>query len=137
MWVCEIDGQRVRTHLGHNRGQVLLASPIMCGMCWRPGSSRAKWRREVVPSSPHAASLGKLDKAQDSNGVRVPRPWTYAWADLLWRLYLVNPWNCPHCGRRMLLKALVLPPAAIRAVDGIYRAAGKSARAPPGLAAAK
>ena len=102
----------------------------------RPGSNaisyhgvlgtRAKWRREVIPSPLQTVSLGKLDKAQNSNGV-VPRPWTYVWADLLWRLYSVNPWNCPQCGRRMLLKALVLPPAAIRAADGIYRAAKKSA----------
>ena len=70
--------------------------------------ARAAWRREVVPSSPQTLSLGKLDKAQTSHGA-VARPWAYAWADLLWRLYSVNPWNCPHCGRRMLLKALVLP----------------------------
>ena len=98
--------------------------------------SHAAWRREVVPSSPQTVSLGKLDKAQ-TNGA-VARPWTYAWADLLWRLYSVNPWDCPHCGRRMVLRAVVLPPATIRVVDGIYGAANKSARAPPeGLVAAK
>jgi hypothetical protein len=82
--------------------------------------SHAAWRREVLPSSPQTVSLGKLDKAQNSNGA-VARPWTYAWADLLWRLYSVNTWSCPHCERRMLLKAVVLPPATIRVVDGIYR----------------
>ena len=129
----------------------LLFEPVellarLAAMLPKPGSNaisyhgvlgaRAAWRREVVPSSPQTLSLGKLDKAQTSHGA-VARPWAYAWADLLWRLYSVNPWNCPQCGRRMLLKALVLPPAAIRAADGIYRAAKKSARAPPGLAAAK
>ena len=128
----------------------LLFEPVellarLAAMLPKPGSNaisyhgvigaRAAWRREVVPSSPLTVSLGKLDKAQNSV---VARPWAYAWADLLWRLYSVNPWNCPQCGRRMLLKAVVPPPATIRVVDGINKAAKESARAPPGeLAVAK
>ena len=61
--------------------------------------------------------------AQDSGPAARPR--AHTWADLLWRLYQANPWNCPYCGCRMLLKALVLPPAAIRTADGINGAAKK------------
>ena len=97
--------------------------------------ARAAWRREVVPSPPQTVSLGKLDRAQDSIGPAA-RPWAYAWAGLLWRLYSTNPWNCPYFGCRMQVRAIVLPPAAIRAKDGLYVAAEKSARAPPNAFAA-
>jgi len=111
--------------------------------------ARSALRAEVIPDPPQNPSLGALGK-EDERGPRFRilgarsrghRPWIYTWADLLWRTFSANPWNCPHCGCRMMARALVMPPASIRVRDGLWRSAERAeaegmARAPPGDVAA-
>jgi len=106
--------------------------------------ARAAWRREVVPPPPQTVSLGALGKEGErgprfrivGGRSRGHRPWIHTWADLLWRTFSANPWECPHCGKRMTVRALLMPPAALVVRDSLRRSAEKSARAPPGARAA-
>ena len=57
---------------------------------------------------------------------KAPR-WT-PWRELLKRSFGVDGWACPHCGQRMRLRAVVLPPATLKILRGLQAAC----RAPPG-----
>ena len=102
--------------------------------------ARASLRAEVVPTPPQTASLGALRKDSAAGprfrivgeGTARHRPWRLPWVDLLWRTLSVNSMACPHCGKRMTVRALVLPPASLRVRASLRRSEERSARAPPG-----
>jgi len=95
-------------------------------------AGRSAWRAEVVPPPPAREKPGFLHK----EGIPEPkrRWWVCSWAELLYRVFLSEGLECPRCGKKMRLRAIVMPPATIRVRDGLNRAA---ARAPPDLAEAK
>jgi len=49
------------------------------------------------------------------------------WADLLWRTFGSEGLLCPECGKRLQVRAIVLPPAAMDMWEGLRT----SARDPP------
>lgn len=87
-------------------------------------AARSAWRSRVVPKPPR----------RRSQSLRLVRPpvttsasrWT-PWADLLRHVFDDDPLRCPHCGGRLVLRTVVLPPATLSILDGLARAA----RAPP------
>jgi len=87
--------------------------------------ARSSWRREVVPPPPQKVSWGTLTK--EGTGGRKRRAWSMPWADLLWRVFASDSMLCPNCSKRMIVRAVVLPPAAMHMWDGLR----KSARDPP------
>jgi len=118
----------------------LLFSPLdllarLAALVPRPGKNgisyhgvlgaRSGWRNEIVPPPPQKVSWGILTKEGEAGGKR--RPWALPWADLLWRVFGSGGFSCPECGSRMLVRAIVLPPAAMDMWDGLR----KSARDPP------
>jgi hypothetical protein len=102
--------------------------------------ARSALRAEVIPSPPQTASLGALGKDGGAGhgfrivppGTRRHRPWRLPWVDLLWRTFSANSMACPHCGARMTVRALVLPPASLGVRASLRRSEERSARAPPG-----
>jgi len=84
--------------------------------------ARARLRSRVVPKPEPAQSLGALRKQGEP---RKTDRWT-RWADLLARVFSVDPWACA-CGGRLLLHAVILPPASIDVLASL----AKHARAPP------
>lgn len=102
--------------------------------------ARSALRAELVPTPPQTVSLGALGKDCGAGprfrivgeGPRRHRPWRLPWVDLLWKTFSVNSMACPHCGKRMTVRALVLPPASLRVRDSLRRSEERSARAPPG-----
>ena len=100
-----------------------------CAAARGPGlvrhTARSGWRNEIVPPPPQKVSWGILTKEGEAGGKR--RPWALPWADLLWRVFGSGGFSCPECGSRMLVRAIVLPPAAMDMWDGLR----KSARDPP------
>ena len=38
------------------------------------------------------------------------------WAELVYRIYAVDPLTCPRCGRKMKLLAFIIDPAVIRRI---------------------
>jgi hypothetical protein len=81
------------------------------------------WRKVVVPHTPPAESRGTLRKDPPKHRSR----W-HPWADLLWRVFEVDGLACP-CGRRLVLHAVVLPPATLDVLDSLERSA--ALRQPP------
>ena len=66
---------------------------------------------------------------------RRPRRWR-TWSQLLWRVFGLDGWLCPHCTKPMKLRTVVIgPPATIRVIDGLERAA-RAGPAPPAAVAA-
>lgn len=76
-----------------------------------------------------ANSLLLMKPKIPSKGSRVSKAprWT-PWRELLKRSFGVDGWACPHCGQRMRLRAVVLPPATLKILRGLQAAC----RAPPG-----
>ena len=54
----------------------------------------------------------------------------HAWADLLWRVFEVDGLACA-CGSRLVLHAVVQPPATLDVLESLERSANRKARAPP------
>ena len=69
-----------------------------------------------------------MSKDGEASGKR--RAWSLPWSDLLWRVFGSEGVICPNCSKRMVVRAVVLPPAAMEMWDGLR----KSARDPPGPA---
>ena len=89
-------------------------------------ASRHRWHRAVRPRPPKRATpppgVGlRLTKA-GAGGSRWP-----PWSVLLWRVFGVNGVECPTCGKGMVLRAEVRPPATLRVLASLER----SARGPP------
>jgi hypothetical protein len=92
-------------------------------------ASRHRWHRAVRPRPPKRrvapAGVGvRLTKS----GTAISR-WT-PWSVLLWRVFGVNGLACPTCGKVMVLRAEVRPPATLSVLASLER----SARGPPSRA---
>jgi Putative transposase/Transposase zinc-binding domain len=118
---------------------------------------RAPWRAAVVASagsewsdSPSARGRAEFDAESDPHGQSgAPRPGGYLWADLMRRTFGNDVLECPRCGGRLQLMALiedarvVANPAASRSADRPARsesgarpaAAGRRFRVSMGAAA--
>jgi len=98
-------------------------------------AGNAAWRAEVVPkvaTSDEARATERAElrlvrraaKRARNTGDEAP-----CWAELLKRVFGVDGWQCPCCGKRMTLRTIVVgAPASTRVVTGLLRA-----RAPPGV----
>jgi hypothetical protein len=89
-------------------------------------ASRHRWHRAVRPRPP------KRPAAPAGVGVRLTKAgtgssrWT-PWSVLLWRVFEVVGMACPTCGKVMVLRAEVRPPATLSVLASLER----SARGPP------
>ena len=106
------------------RANQVLYSGVLAG--------NAGWRKEVVPKVPTSESAKaearlslKLVKRRKEGATTGED--TLGWADLLKRVFGVDGWQCPCCGKRMTLRTIVIgAPASTRIVSGLLHA-----RAPP------
>ena len=86
-------------------------------------AARSQWRAEIVPKNPKPTKSLDLLR-HDAHKVS---PWI-GWADLLWRIFGAEGWDCPHCHSKMELRAVVVgPPATLKILKGL----AASARGPP------
>ena len=107
------------------RANQVLYSGVLAG--------NAGWRKEVIPKVPTSESAKaearlwlKLVKRREA-GVTTAEVDSPGWADLLKRVFGVDGWQCPCCGKRMTLRTIVIgAPASTTVVSGLLRA-----RAPP------
>ena len=87
------------------------------------------WRREIVPEPPADTTPEHLRIRLTKEPALGPQPVCLAWAALMWRIFQQDRVSCPHCGKPMRVRTIVMPPATMRVVKGLVKAA---ARAPPG-----
>ena len=78
-----------------------------------------------VQSTPEAEPRDRLAKTPTKAKSR----W-HAWADLLWCVFEVDGLACVR-GGRLILHAVVRPPAALEVLDSLERSARRQARGPP------
>jgi len=91
-------------------------------------AGNSAWRPEVVPKPP-AVSAREKKRREARRLTRQPSasPRTPGWAYLLARVFQVDPFRCPHCGKPMELRCVVVrPPASSRILRGLG-----APRAPP------
>jgi len=88
---------------------------------------RHRWRTVVVPKPPpDAEPRPPMTKAPRHR----PSRWV-PWAELLWRVFEVDGLACA-CGSRLVLHAVVQPPATFEVLESLQRSASsRAARAPP------
>jgi len=95
-------------------------------------AGRARWRPLVVrdrggaPGAPAEESSGKVAPSEKPSGE--PRERRLSWADLMKRVFAVDVLECPRCGGRRKLIAVITEPAVIVA---ILESLGLPTRAPP------
>ena len=83
-------------------------------------ASRHRWHRVVRPRPPKRAApppgVGlRLTKARSGTSRWTP------WSVLLWRVFGVNGLACPTCGKVMVLRAEVRPPATLSVLASLER----------------
>lgn len=91
-------------------------------------AANSAWRSEVVPKPPKVSAPGKK-RRQGRRLSRKPAasPRTPGWAYLLARVFKIDAFQCPHCGKPMELRCVVVrPPASTRVLRGLG-----APRAPP------
>ncbi|MCP4239275.1 MAG: hypothetical protein GY772_01825, partial [bacterium] len=80
-------------------------------------AGRSAWRREVVPNpSPCAEPVRPALSIPRSHRSTTSR--YIPWAELLWGVFAVDGWRCPHCSGPMRLRAVPWPRATLRILDG-------------------
>jgi len=96
-------------------------------------AGNAAWRAEVVPKAPSSAEAERearlslrLTKAAAKRGrEKVADDAPLGWAELLKRVFGVDGWECPDCGKRMQLRTVVVnPPASTTILRDLLRATG-------------
>lgn len=94
---------------------------------WSDGSTALELTAEELAERPVApAGVGvRLRKAGTGSSRWTP------WSVLLWRVFGVNGLACPTCGKVMVLRAEVRPPATLSVLASLEW----SARGPPGAEA--
>lgn len=99
-------------------------------------AGNAAWRAEVVPKVPSSteaerearASLRLVKRAAKRGRVKVADDAPPGWAELLRRVFGVDGWACPDCGKRMRLRTVVVgSPASTTIVTGLLRSTGPPA----------
>jgi hypothetical protein len=98
-------------------------------------AANASWRAEVVPKVPSStaaeavarAARRLVKRAAGMPGVPTPeRP--ASWAELLHRVFGVDGWACPECGKAMVLRTVVVGPIVSgRVVRSLLRSRGPPA----------
>ena len=111
------------------RANQLLYAGVLAG--------NAAWRSEVVPKVPSSDEAAREARAKlrlvkrDARGGRTTlldhaRP---GWAELLKRVFGVDGWECPECGRRMRLRTVVEgAPASLTISASLLRSTGPPTR---------
>ena len=97
---------------------------------------RSRLRKQVVPGRRRPRVEERSRRLSDlltrrPSEANHPR-WT-PWRELLKRSFGVDGFACPMCGQRMMLRAVVMPPATFKVLRGLEAAS----RAPPRLASLK
>ena len=99
-------------------------------------AARSRLRKQVVPGRRRPSVEERSRRSSDlltrrPSEANHPR-WT-PWRELLKRSFGVDGFACPMCGQRMMLRAVVMPPATFKVLRGLEAAS----RAPPRLASLK
>ncbi len=111
------------------RANQLLYAGVLAG--------NARWRKEVVPKVPTSTDAQREARAslrlvkRDGKRGRDKRPddAPLAWAELLKRVFGVDGWLCPGCGKRMHLRTVVEgSPAALTITSSLLRSTGPPRR---------
>ena len=96
----------------------------------------AAWRGEVVPKVPSSTAAEEAARAarrlvKRAAGVAVrahPPERPASWAELLRRVFGVDGWSCPECGKAMTLRTVVVGPVVSgRVVRSLLRSRGPPA----------
>ena len=99
-------------------------------------AARSRLRKQVVPGRRRPRVEERSRRLSDLLTRRPseanPPRWT-PWRELLKRSFGVDGFACPICGQRMMLRAVVMPPATFKVLSGLEAAS----RAPPRLASLK
>ena len=104
-------------------------------------AGNAAWRPEVVPKVPSStdaerearASLRLVKRDGKRGRGKLPDDAPLGWAELLKRVFGVDGWECPDCGRRLRLRTVVEgAPAAVTISRSLLRARGPPGPAPGG-----
>ena len=107
------------------RSNQLLYAGILAG--------NAAWRAEVVPKVPSSdeakqearAALRLVKRDAKRGRDKLPDDAPLGWAELLKRVFGVNGWECPDCGKRMHLRTVVEgSPAALTITKSLLRSTG-------------
>ena len=99
-------------------------------------AGNAAWRCEVVPKVPSSSEaerearaslrLAKRGAAHGRDKVAGDAP--AGWAELLKRVFGVDGWACPDCGKPMRLRTVVVGmPTSTTVVTGLLRSTGPPA----------
>ena len=103
-------------------------------------AGNASWRSDVVPKVPssdqakqEARAALRLVKRDEKRGRhKLPDDARLGWAELLKRVFGVDGWQCPDCGKAMRLRTVVgAAPAALTIARSLLRSTG-----PPAVRAA-
>ena len=91
-------------------------------------AARAAWRGEVVPKprveTEEAARARRAERLTRRPRVRLAGE-RASWAELLRRVFGVDAYRCPGCGRRLALRTVVVhPPATTKILRDLERAQG-------------
>jgi hypothetical protein len=74
--------------------------------------------------------FARLEADGEANVATSSRSLSRRWAELLYRVYEVDPLDCPRCGSRMKILAFIIDPELIRQIlDHLHQKA--RSRAPP------
>ena len=114
----------------------MLVLPVV----WRLASIRGEFGN-VAPHPSRPLFRGYANRARPT---RAPRPANSAepaatgagavrkrWADLIHRVYEVDPLTCPHCGAAMRIVSIITAPRVIRRILDHLAHTAASSRAPP------
>ena len=90
-----------------------LVIPALVRLYYGVLAPRAPWRAEVVASAASEEPQGapatepRTPDGERSDGPPPPRPGAYLWADLMRRTFGFDVLQCPRCGGRLRLLALI------------------------------
>ncbi len=117
--------ERLAARVPPFRSNQLLYAGILAG--------NAAWRAEVVPKVPSStdaerearASLRLVKRGAKRGRDKLPDDAPLGWAELLKRVFGVDGWECPDCGKRMRLRTVVEgAPAALTITTSLLRSTG-------------
>ncbi len=104
----------------------------------RTRGERRKAEAAVAEPSVDAGRPSIDPELPEGGGVTIVEPEVFSrgeakrrWAELLRLVYEVDPLQCPKCGGRMRVIALIQEPAVIDKILGYLREMGRDARAGP------
>ena len=93
----------------------------------RARQRRAREAATAGVTSPHAAQTARAAPAPDPD----MRTLRHRWAELIRRIYEVDPLACPRCGGPMRIIAFITQPKVIHTILAHLAATGADGRSPP------